>query len=322
MKKIFLAITTFFILNSISSQTTINQNGLQTTVIAQLSAQATQARSYEIANIGYNSYHWQYGGLIFIEICQTYFSTDYQKYVIESGFQQGANSGSPVIKLVESHGINHSGKVTLGSPVDLGTTFGGYINRQLPIFFNVQNYAAYNIKVTYSQPKVDIVSANNQIRINETPSGSNIPNFLVSTELNTSLISNGIIRVSGGGDHFIQNGNLGIGTTAPDEKLTVKGKIHTQEVRVDMTGALVPDYVFANDYKLQSLSEIESYIKKNNHLPEIPSAGEIEKNGLLLAEMNMNLLKKVEELTLYMIEQNKIILEQNKRLEKLEKIIK
>lgn len=115
-----------------------------------------------------------------------------------------------------------------------------------------------------------------------------------------------------------QDGNLGIGTISPDEKLTVKGKIHTQEVRVDMQGALVPDYVFAKDYRLKTLPEVEAYIKKNNHLPEVPSANEIEKNGFLLAEMNMRLLKKVEELTLYLIEQNKVILEQNKRLEKLE----
>jgi hypothetical protein len=107
------------------------------------------------------------------------------------------------------------------------------------------------------------------------------------------------------------SGYVGIGTTSPDEKLTVKGKIHAQEVRVDMLGPLVPDYVFANDYKLKSLQEVEAYIKQNNHLPEIPSAQEIEKNGLMLAEMNMSLLKKVEELTLY-------IIEQNKRIEKLE----
>lgn len=100
----------------------------------------------------------------------------------------------------------------------------------------------------------------------------------------------------------IQNGNVGIGTPNPDEKLTVKGKIHTQEVRVDMTGPLVPDYVFENDYKLKTLKEVEEYIKENKHLPEIPSAQEIEKNGLMLAEMNMTLLKKIEEMTLYMIE--------------------
>lgn len=98
------------------------------------------------------------------------------------------------------------------------------------------------------------------------------------------------------------NGNLGIGTISPDEKLTVRGKIHTQEVRVDMLGPLVPDYVFNTDYKLKSLQEVEKYINENKHLPEIPSAQEIEKNGLMLAEMNMALLKKIEELTLYMIE--------------------
>ncbi|WP_264536599.1 tail fiber protein [Flavobacterium sp. N1736] len=112
----------------------------------------------------------------------------------------------------------------------------------------------------------------------------------------------------------ILNGNVGIGTIVPDEKLTVKGKIHTQEVRVDMAGPLVPDYVFANDYKLKSLQEVEDYIKENKHLPEIPSAQEIEKNGLMLAEMNMSLLKKMEEMTLYMIEMKKENEKQNKEI--------
>jgi UDP-N-acetylglucosamine pyrophosphorylase len=85
-----------------------------------------------------------------------------------------------------------------------------------------------------------------------------------------------------------------------------------------MSGPLVPDYVFAEDYKLKSLQEVEDYIKENKHLPEIPSAKEIEKNGLMLAEMNMNLLKKMEEMTLYMIEQNKKIDQQNERILSLE----
>jgi hypothetical protein len=102
------------------------------------------------------------------------------------------------------------------------------------------------------------------------------------------------------------NGNIGIGTAAPDEKLTVKGKIHAEEVKIDLS-IPAPDYVFASDYKLKTLEEVETFIKINRHLPEIPSAKEIEKNGLMLAEMNMSLLKKVEELTLYMIEQSKEI---------------
>jgi hypothetical protein len=118
------------------------------------------------------------------------------------------------------------------------------------------------------------------------------------------------------------NKNVGIGTITPDEKLTVKGKIHTQEVRVDMAGPLVPDYVFANDYKLKSLQEVEEFIKENKHLPEIPSAQEIEKNGLMLAEMNMNLLKKIEELTLYSIEQNKRIESQATEIESLKDLVR
>ena len=118
------------------------------------------------------------------------------------------------------------------------------------------------------------------------------------------------------------DGRIGIGTISPDEKLTVKGKIHTQEVRVDMTGPLattIPDYVFAKEYKLKTLEEVEDFINKNSHLPEIPSAKEIEKSGLMLAEMNMSLLRKIEELTLYMIEQEKKNTVQSKEIESLKK---
>ncbi|OMQ12526.1 tail fiber protein [[Flexibacter] sp. ATCC 35103] len=115
-------------------------------------------------------------------------------------------------------------------------------------------------------------------------------------------------RDSYGFIRILKNGNVGIGATNPDSKLTVAGKIHAQEVKVTLSaGTAVPDYVFAKDYKLKSLNEVEEYIKQNSHLPEIPSAQEIEKNGLMLADMNMSLLKKIEEMTLYMIEQGKEI---------------
>ncbi|OXB06437.1 tail fiber protein [Flavobacterium pectinovorum] len=123
-----------------------------------------------------------------------------------------------------------------------------------------------------------------------------------------------VVLATGGGNQplILDAARVGIGTTNPDSKLTVAGNIHAQEVKVTINAGSVPDYVFANDYKLKSLQEVEEYIKENSHLPEIPSAGEIENSGLMLAEMNLNLLKKVEELTLY-------IIEQNKRIEKLEK---
>jgi hypothetical protein len=107
------------------------------------------------------------------------------------------------------------------------------------------------------------------------------------------------------------SGNVGIGTNTPDQKLTVKGIIHTQEVRVDMS-VPGPDYVFEKDYDLLSLTELETYIHQNKHLPEVPSAKEMEKDGLNLKEMNLILLKKVEELTLHLIETNKRYQEQQK----------
>ncbi|MFC5282639.1 hypothetical protein [Pedobacter alpinus] len=108
------------------------------------------------------------------------------------------------------------------------------------------------------------------------------------------------------GQSYFNGGNVGIGTTTPDEKLTVKGKLHAEEVRVDLS-VPGPDYVFEKDYPLLSLAETRKYILENKHLPEVPSAKEMEQNGINLSEMNMLLLKKVEELTLHLINQNKTL---------------
>jgi hypothetical protein len=96
------------------------------------------------------------------------------------------------------------------------------------------------------------------------------------------------------------DGNVGIGTTAPKEKLSVNGKIRAHEIKVETSGW--PDYVFAKDYHLPSLQETEQHIKDKGHLPGIPSAEEVKTNGVDLGEMNAKLLKKIEELTLYLIE--------------------
>jgi hypothetical protein len=112
-------------------------------------------------------------------------------------------------------------------------------------------------------------------------------------------------------------GNVGIGTPNPTEKLTVNGTIYGKEIKVDL---LVPgpDYVFEKDYDLPTLTEIKSYIDQHKHLPEVPSAKDMEANGINVGEMNMILLKKVEELTLYMVEANKKIDDLNTALQKLQ----
>ena len=114
-----------------------------------------------------------------------------------------------------------------------------------------------------------------------------------------------------------KDGKIGIGTTNPDELLTVKGKIHAQEVLVDLDGAVAPDYVFEKyfngfsemmpEYKLISLEELEAFLKKNNHLPNVPSAEMMRNEGISLKEMNLILLQKIEELTLYTLQQQKEI---------------
>ena len=112
-----------------------------------------------------------------------------------------------------------------------------------------------------------------------------------------NVANNGILSLQPAG------GNVGIGTANPDQKLTVKGTIHSQEVIVDMN--VLPDYVFKPAYHLPTLNEVKTYIDQNHHLPEMPSAEQVAKDGLSLGEMNAKLLKKVEELTLYLIEKDK-----------------
>lgn len=137
-----------------------------------------------------------------------------------------------------------------------------------------------------------------------------VPNLIIANEGggNIKFSSNSGLGANNSKVHLIikpSTGNIGIGTENPDAKLAVNGLIHTKEVKVDLTGW--PDYVFGTDYKLPTLQEVEKQINEKGHLANIPSASEVEKNGLLLGEMNKKLLEKVEELTIYLIQQNKDI---------------
>ncbi|MGJ1421063.1 hypothetical protein ACR79T_15695 [Sphingobacterium spiritivorum] len=308
--KLKYSILLFFCLMLLSSgkaQQHFDQSQLKSTVITSLSVPDTRAYRYEIAALGYNSFHWQTGGTIMVELYQSSYSPSYDKYIINIGYGMGANFGEPEVSLVESYGNIHHARLMLGTPYDLSSSMGGYANKGVPIYVDVEQYVNYTVKITYLQNRVEALTWVNEIKINLTPGPQQIDNFTAQTVLDKPLSSSKNLMVSGSGNHYISNGNLGIGTTTPREKLSVNGNIRAKEIKVET--ANWPDYVFEEEYRLTPLPDIEAFIKTNKHLPDIPKAEVAEKEGISLGEMNKLLLKKVEELTLYLIEKDKEIRE-------------
>jgi hypothetical protein len=138
--------------------------------------------------------------------------------------------------------------------------------------------------------------ANDQVIINAESGGGSRPDFVIKDD-----------------------GRVCVGTSTPATgyALSINGKAVCTEVLVDNV-ANWPDYVFHENYSLMSLSELEKSIKSNNHLPGIPAAAEVEQNGVLVGDMQKKLLQKVEELTLYTIEQDKQIRALQNKVEALE----
>jgi hypothetical protein len=175
----------------------------------------------------------------------------------------------------------------------------------------------------------DLVSGSNNVAIGANSasglsSGSNNIIIGYGTSPTSSSVSN---QLNIGNWIRGNNGTIGIGTSnlpadgiagdGEKYKLFVKDGIKTEKVKVEIATANGwADYVFDKDYKLMPLQEVENYIKKNGHLPEVPTTEEAIQNGIELKEMNILLLKKVEELTLHLIQQDKRIEElesQNKK---------
>jgi hypothetical protein len=105
-----------------------------------------------------------------------------------------------------------------------------------------------------------------------------------------------------------------------DYKLYVKDGILTEHLKVTLRNSNNwADYVFKDDYSLLSLDKVDEFIEENGHLPNVPSAEEVVENGVDLLEMDVKLLEKVEELTLYLIEQKKEIDELKKKINEISK---
>ncbi len=232
--------------------------------------------------------------------------------------QDGTEGGSVVMGALKGTSANFTSTVTSDAwlqsvtgivhknDVSTNNTFGIYFSNT-----GSQSYAIFKESGGWEHPYPDLrVAFHTGIKIGAQSiyGGTRFYNTeTMSTEImsigngdNNVRISYGLQAVSG-----TFSGNVGIGTDNLTEKLNVNGNIRARAVKVAVDGW--PDYVFEPSYKLPNLGTTEQYIKENKHLPEVPSAKEVETNGIELGQMNALLLKKVEELTLHLIEQNKRI---------------
>ena len=252
------------------------------------------------------------------------------------------NSGNSQIALERADGVStfkigiDSGNVTVfengsgGGDYDFQSNIGG--NGMASALYIDGSYGYTGIGTSNPATKLEVngdisLVRSKKIQFLETVGGSK--RAYISSTNGENGDYNSLIFAIGAGEEAMRikpNGYVGIGSINPDSELTVKGKIHCVEVKVDLQ---VPaDYVFEKyytgvselkeDYTMPTLAEVEAYTKENHHLPNIPSASEIKEEGLHLKEMTNLLLQKVEELTLYTIEQEKHIKAQEKRIKALE----
>jgi len=146
--------------------------------------------------------------------------------------------------------------------------------------------------------------------------GNNQGNQIV---IGYNAIGNGANTVTLGNDAIertILKGKIGIGTPIPDALLTVNGTVHAKKMIIDIDSPL-SDFVFAPEYNLISLPELKLFVKENRHLPDIPSAAEVQEKGIDIGEFQNLLLQKVEELTLYIIQQQEEINRLNAEIKSL-----
>jgi hypothetical protein len=202
-------------------------------------------------------------------------------------------------------------------------------NLTTPSTLNLQNGGGLtNIGGTAVIAGNTTINANETVNGTSTHNGNTVMNFngeALKINGNNSFmqfyqnnVAHGFIQQKSNGDLFVgvNNGRLqldgaqvaigGVVAAASAYKLSVTGKVICEEVKVKLSGNW-PDYVFSPEYKRPTLTDLETFIKTNRHLPNIPAAAEVEQNGMEVGDMQKKMMEKIEELTLYIIDLKKEI---------------
>ncbi|MDW3209334.1 MAG: hypothetical protein R8N23_05675 [Reichenbachiella sp.] len=248
-----------------------------------------------------------------------FFTGGTERVTVDANGNVGIGTTNPKSSLeIGSHNNTSASNLGVnGSKVSSFTAFGN--------LYNINDYDIASFGRREAGHEVSAIKL-----VTMTTSGSTQGARIAFLNSNVASVSSPTLKFMVGGGagtdvmNLLSNGNVGIGTTAPSYKLHVAGEAYATKFRAP-SNASWPDYVFEDAYELHEIKEVEKYIEKNHHLPDIPSAAEVKENGVDIVDMQAKLLQKIEELTLYMIEQNKKIesltLEnqtQHKRIQKLE----
>lgn len=238
-------------------------------------------------------WHWKSNNPIYLDF------DNYGGFVFEFNQKQGASGGSPVWSV--KNGDDYALGIRMMNRklcVGIGTTQPkGEMEIRKNVLFSRGMRWDNGVVMTLENP----TESNNYINKFQNNDGKDLYTF-------ESPNHEGILAIR-------SNGNVGVGTNNPKAALDVNGDIVA--TRISLNIGSFPDYVFAKDYKLMNLYDLEKYVNSNKHLPGIPSESEMVKNGMDVKKINSALVEKVEELTLHTINQQKIIDEQRGLLEKL-----
>jgi hypothetical protein len=242
-------------------------------------------------------------------------SVNSRVYLYNNNFKVGIGKTNPGVPLeVYSSSTSSSNLLRVGNAVDAAGEVAGIQ------FSPGSGYYAeiYGVRLsgTYSPSALAFsVHKDNQqvnieaMRIDYTGNvGIGVPNPASRLGVNGGISAGSYSTTAAPSNGMIISGSVGIGTPNPQAKLDVAGGIRADSIVINNGGA---DFVFDENYDLQSLEKIEQFIKDNKHLPDIQTAEQMQKEGVSVGKMQTKLLQKIEELTLYAIEQNK-------RIQKLE----